>query len=135
MNQSTWSAGQPCEGWEGRGPMRMGGGVGPVPEPERTNERRRKLGANWEAHSMWSQVGTSESGHQMANGTNLRLSTRWWIIAQPPSFYLSCNCQRARPPYGGWPYTYSSIECLHTLTLLSMQRPKVAKQLHPPTAH
>ena len=134
MNQSTWSASQPCQGGEGRGPMRIGGEVGSVPGPESTNERRRKLGANWEAHSMWSQVRTSESGHQMANSPKLRLSTRSQIIAQPPSSSLSCNCHRPRPPYGGWPYT-SSIECLHTLTLLSMQRPKVAKQVHPPTAH
>ena len=81
---------------------------------------------------MWSQVRTSQSGHQMSNQPKLRLSLRSRIFAQPRSSALSCNCHRPRPPYGGWPYT-SSIECLHTLTLLSMQRPKVAKQLHPPT--
>ena len=134
MNQSTWSGGQPCQGWCGRWPMRSGGEGRPVPERERANERRRKAAANWEAHSMWSQVRTSQSGHQMSNQPKLRLSSGSRIFAQPPSSTLSWNCHRARPPYGGWPYT-SSIECLHTLTLLSMQRPKVAKQLHPPTAH
>ena len=101
MNQSTWSASQPCQGGEGRWPMRMGGEVGSVPGPESTNERRRKLGTNWEPHSMWSHVGTSESVHQMANGPRLRLSTRSRKIAQPPSSSLSCNCHRPRPPYGG----------------------------------
>ena len=80
-------------------------------------------GVKWELHKMATRWPTAQR----------KTFFRWTIIAEPLFPSLSCNCQRARPPYGGLAIHLHRMPPYTDFPISAMD--KLAKQLHPPTPH